>query len=171
MSATCSGMTRASWTRARPDRAHRVAPADLFLRAVPREARWRHVPDGGTRWVWVHAWVQRLVRGIADLANLPVASTARRIVVVNRVRASAAGSRPGDALRASLGRFAGIDAPHLVPDDRTGVDAAVLRGATLREAASGSPARRAIVALAALRVQPDQARRAPRRAIRFARRP
>ena len=113
--------------------------------------------------------VQRLVRGIADLASLPAASTARRIVVVNRVRASAAGSRPGDALRASLARFAAIDAPHLVPDDRAGVDAAVLRGATLREAASGSPARRAIVALAALLDAPAQAR--PRSAARFARRP
>ena len=55
------------------------------------------------------------------------------------------------------------------PDDRAGVDAAGLRGATLREAASGSPARRAIVALAALLAQPAQAR--PRRAARFARRP
>ncbi|HEY5518808.1 MAG TPA: hypothetical protein VIK17_04090 [Cellulomonas sp.] len=114
--------------------------------------------------------VQRLVRGITDLANLPVSITARRVVVVNRVRASAAGPRPGAALRHSLGRFAGIDHPHLVPEDRAAVDAAVLHGATLREASAGSPARRAIAALAALVTAPVAApdRSPGRREARFA---
>ena len=117
--------------------------------------------------------VQRLVRGIADLANVAVPVTARRVVVVNRLRTSAAGPRPSEAVRASLGRYAGIDAPHFVPDDRPGVDAAVLRGATLREASSGSPARRAIVALAALLTQPGATTDLPqgRRARRQGRRP
>ncbi len=101
--------------------------------------------------------IQRLVRGLTDLASLPVPVTARRVVVVNRVRSSAAGPRPGDAIGASLGRFAGVDAPHLVPDDRGGVDAATLRGVTLRESSSGSPARRAIAAIAAGLEQPARA--------------
>lgn len=117
--------------------------------------------------------IQRLVRGITDLANLAVPITARRVVVVNRVRASAAGPRPGAAISQSLGRYAGIDAPHLVPDDRAGVDAALLRGATLREASAGSPARRGIAALAAFLAEPVPAPDEPRArgATRFARRP
>ena len=110
--------------------------------------------------------VQRLVRGLADLANLPGVAQSRRIVVVNRLRASAAGPRPGEAIAASLQRFAGIDAPHFIPDDAAGVDAAVLRGATLREAAAGSPARRAIAVLAALVAEPVASpRRRGRRAL------
>ncbi|RYV50173.1 AAA family ATPase [Pengzhenrongella frigida] len=92
--------------------------------------------------------IQRLVRGLTDLATLPVAITGARMVVVNRVRASAAGPRPGVAIGQALGRYAGVDDPYLVPEDRAAVDAAVLRGATLLEVSPGSPARRAIAALA-----------------------
>ncbi|MGV8967331.1 MAG: AAA family ATPase [Cellulomonas sp.] len=98
--------------------------------------------------------IQRLVRGITDLAALPVPITAARTVVVNRVRASAAGPRPGPAIHESLGRYAGVEGAHLVPDDRPALDAAVLRGATLLEVAPGSPARRAIAALAATLTRP-----------------
>ena len=98
--------------------------------------------------------IQRLVRGITDLAGLPVPITAARTIVVNRVRASAAGPRPGAAIHESLGRFAGVEGAHLVPDDRAAVDAAVLRGATLLEVAPGSPARRAIAALAMTLTRP-----------------
>ena len=101
--------------------------------------------------------VQRLVRALIDLANLTVPVTGRRLVVVNRLRASAAGRRPAEALTETLRRYAGVDAPHFVPDDRAGVDAALLAGATLREAAAGSPARRAIAALAAQLVRPGPA--------------
>ncbi|QTE30292.1 AAA family ATPase [Pengzhenrongella sicca] len=93
--------------------------------------------------------IQRLVRGLADLALLPTAGAARRLVVVNRLRASAAGPRPGASVRESLARYAGVRDPHLVPDDRLAVDAATLRGTALRESAPGAPARRAIAALAA----------------------
>ena len=110
--------------------------------------------------------VQRLVRGLADLANLPEVAQTRRIVVVNRLRTSAAGPRPGEAIAASLQRFAGIEAPHVIPDDGAGVDAAVLRGATLREVAPGSPVRRAISGLAVLVAQPvTEPRRRGRRAL------
>ncbi|WP_407341821.1 CpaE family protein [Pengzhenrongella phosphoraccumulans] len=116
--------------------------------------------------------IQRLVRGIADLAALPVPITAARTVVVNRVRASAAGPRPGAAIQASLGRYAGVEEAVLVPDDRSSVDGAVLRGATLLEVAPGSPARRAIAALATTLTRPAVPARAPggmRRPGRFVR--
>jgi MinD-like ATPase involved in chromosome partitioning or flagellar assembly len=114
--------------------------------------------------------IQRLVRGITDLAALPV--TAVRVVVVNRVRASAVGPRPGVAIAESLRRYAGIDDAHFVPDDRAGVDAAVLRGATLLEASPGSPARRAVAALAARLARTPAAGDSPaaaRRALGFVR--
>lgn len=111
--------------------------------------------------------VQRLVRGLTDLSALPALPIARRVVVVNRLRVSAVGPRPGQALRASLDRYAGIEDPHFVPEDRAGVDAAVLRGAALREASPGSPARRAIAALAAQLAEPPLApvARASRRSL------
>lgn len=116
--------------------------------------------------------IQRLVRGLTDLANLAGPVAARRVVVVNRLRVSAVGPRPGEALRASLDRYAGIEDPHFVPDDRAGVDAATLRGASLLEASPGSPARRAIAALAVLLAQPAPVpgRSGRRRAIRPGRR-
>lgn len=116
--------------------------------------------------------IQRLVRGITDLAGLPVPITAARAVVVNRVRASAAGPRPGAAIHESLGRYSGVEGAHLVPDDRAALDAAVLRGATLLEVAPGSPARRAIAALARTLTHPAATTRrlgGPRRPRRFVR--
>lgn len=91
--------------------------------------------------------VQRLVRARAELAEL--ATRGRTSVVVNRVRSSAAGPRPGEAISDALERYAGIRAPHLVPDDRASLDRAMLEGRMLHETAPTSPARRAIAALAA----------------------
>lgn len=93
--------------------------------------------------------VARLVRALADLSDRElIRPGAQPVVVVNRVRASAAGPRANDAVREALARFAGVDEPVLVPDDRAACDSALLAGRTLREQASGSPARRAIAALA-----------------------
>ena len=91
--------------------------------------------------------LQRLVRGLGDLDDLGIPETRRR-VVVNRVRASASGSRPRQAIRDALRRYAGVDA-HLVPEDLAGCDGAVLAARTLTEHAPASPARRAVVELAA----------------------
>lgn len=88
--------------------------------------------------------VQRLVRGLGELP----AVRGRRIVVVNRVRASVAGPRPGDAVTRALARYAGVTDPLLVPDDAPALDAALLQGKVLREVAPTSPARRALAALA-----------------------
>lgn len=91
--------------------------------------------------------MQRLVRGLAEVAEVVRPGHARR-VVVNRVRASASGPRPQQAIRDALRRYAGVSAVHLVPEDRPALDGAVLAARTLREHAPGSPARRAVAALA-----------------------
>lgn len=89
--------------------------------------------------------LQRLVRALQELDQ--VTAPAPR-VVLNKVRASAVGPRPRDALAESLARFAGVSDPCFVPDDRESLDAALLTGRTLAEAAATSPARLAIAGLA-----------------------
>ena len=93
--------------------------------------------------------LQRLVRGLDELAEAGV-GPARRVVVVNRVRTSASGPRPGQAIADALHRYAGVPTVHLVPDDRAACDGAVLAGRTLREHAPASPVRRALADLAAV---------------------
>lgn len=90
--------------------------------------------------------LQRLVRSLADLDDLAV--TKQRVVVVNRVRASASGHRPREAIRDALRRYAGVAEVHFVPDDPGACDGAVLMAKTLVEHAPTSPARRALTALA-----------------------
>ncbi|SDQ08771.1 hypothetical protein [Quadrisphaera sp. DSM 44207] len=91
--------------------------------------------------------LQRLVRSLQDLAE--AVPTARPLVVVTRVRASAVGPSPRRRVLEALARYAGVHDPVLVPDDRPACDAALLAGRTLAEAAPSSPARAAIAALAA----------------------
>lgn len=90
--------------------------------------------------------LQRLVRALASLADLGV--TASR-VVVNRVRATASGPHPREAVRAALRRYAGVPDAVVLPDDQAACDGAVLRARTLAEHAPSSPLRRGIAALAA----------------------
>lgn len=90
--------------------------------------------------------IQRLVRGLSELADLGLGGT--RMVLVNRVRASVAGAHPGEAVQQALARYAGVTDAHVVPDDRPSLDAALLAARTLREVAPGSPARRALAAVA-----------------------
>lgn len=97
--------------------------------------------------------LQRLVRGLEDLAAVPAPVTLDRLVVVNRVRAATIGPRPRTTIRSTLTRFAGVD-PHLVPDDPAALDAGLLSGRSLVECAPGSPARAAFTDLA------DRVRRA-----------
>lgn len=91
--------------------------------------------------------LQRLVRGLDDLAEASPGSVPR--VVVTRVRASAVGSNPRRRVAEALGRYAGVENPVLVPDDREACDAALLAGRTLAEHAPASPARLAMADLAA----------------------
>jgi Flp pilus assembly CpaE family ATPase len=90
--------------------------------------------------------LQRLVRAVQDLDGL---DAPRPRVVVNKVRASAVGSRPERRIAEALARFAGLEDLTHLPWDQTSLDAAMLAGTTLREAAPQSPLRRAVLDLAA----------------------
>ncbi|GAA1643917.1 AAA family ATPase [Georgenia ruanii] len=105
--------------------------------------------------------MRRLVLALAELADSSVVrGEVQRVVVVNRVRTSAAGPHPERSILEALARFAAVTDAVLVPDDRPAVDRAVLHGRTLTDAAPGSPARLALQRLAArLAGLPDPARR------------
>lgn len=90
--------------------------------------------------------MQRLVRGLAELTEAGVGGV--RAVVVNRVRASASGQHPREAVREALRRYAGVDA-RVVVEDQPACDGALLRARTLAEHAPSSPVRRAVAGLAA----------------------
>lgn len=93
--------------------------------------------------------VRRLVLALGDLADRGfLRPGAERVVVVNRLRASAAGPRPSQSVTEALTRFADVTAPVLVPDDRAATDKAALHGRTLTEVAPSSPARLALHELA-----------------------
>lgn len=87
----------------------------------------------------------RFLRAWADLTE--VITTHRVHVVMNRVRGSAVGLGAANQVTNALRRFGGIDAAALVPHDQAGLDAAVLTGRTLRDAAPRSPARLGILRL------------------------
>lgn len=86
--------------------------------------------------------LQRLVRALQELAVAVPGAVPQ--VVVNRVRADSVGRNPRLRVREALDRFAGVSDPHLVPDDRSATDRALLAGRTLAEAAPDSPARTAL---------------------------
>ncbi len=90
--------------------------------------------------------LQRLVRGLQELGTVPSPSP---MVVVNRVRPGAVGSRPEARVSEALARFAGIEEVTFVPEDRAGLDVAMLEGRVLAECAPASPVRAAVRALAA----------------------
>lgn len=92
--------------------------------------------------------IQRLVQGLSDLAALPEATDARRVVVANRVRVAVAGASPERAVSDALARYASVARVWTVPCDAKACDAATLAGVALAEVAPRSAARRAIAALA-----------------------
>lgn len=93
--------------------------------------------------------IRRLVTALSELADSGmVRPGARRIVAVNRVRASAAGPSPERSIHEALARFADVHDALIVPDDRPGLDRAVLEARTLTAAAPASPARLAVESLA-----------------------
>ena len=91
--------------------------------------------------------LQRLIRGIGDLRE--VLPEVTPTVVVNRVRSTAIEGDAGAQIRAVLARYAGVEQVHLVPMDVAGLDAAAATGQTLQESSPGSPARQALIGLAA----------------------
>jgi Flp pilus assembly CpaE family ATPase len=91
--------------------------------------------------------LQRLVRGLADLRDVLPDRTP--YVVVNRVRKGPINGEPRQQITAALSRYAGIDDVTLVPYDRAGFDKAMASGRSLAEVAADSPAREALLPLAA----------------------
>lgn len=91
--------------------------------------------------------LQRLVHALGELDTLEVPS-ARRLVVVNRVRASASGARPEAAVRAALERYAAVRDATVLPEDRPTCDAALLAARTLHEQDPAAPVTRALDDLA-----------------------
>lgn len=91
--------------------------------------------------------MQRLVRALGALDELGLA--ARRRVAVNRVRASASGPRPREAVREALRRYAGVPDAVVLPEDQAACDGALLHARTLAEHAPSSPLRTALARLAA----------------------
>ena len=90
----------------------------------------------------------RLVHALDQLAEH--APGQAPVVVVNRLRESVVGTRPGQQVRDALARFAGVSAVQLLPDDPAGTDRALRLGRPLAEAAGSSRLRAAIAELSRL---------------------
>jgi len=106
--------------------------------------------------------LSRYLRAHVDLVETVAAG--RVIVVMNKVRASAIGLNPTAQVTQTLARFGGIVAAGMVPFDSAGLDAAILSGQSLADAAPRSPARLAIRDLVESRLlPPDPGRRRGRR--------
>lgn len=91
--------------------------------------------------------VPRLVKGLPDVAA--AAPGARLVVVVNKLRRSAAGRAPELGIREAWTRFSsGPAVEQFVPWDSEIFDEALLAGAVLAETAAGSAARAALGHLA-----------------------
>ena len=89
-------------------------------------------------------------------------------VVINRVRASAAGPSPQQALREALARFGGLEDVVLLPDDAATADACLLQGCTVLEQAPASTLGKALSALVDRidpRVAAARRTRSPRRSL------
>jgi Flp pilus assembly CpaE family ATPase len=90
--------------------------------------------------------LQRLVRGLGELRE--AVPGVQPLVVVNRLRPTAVPGHAEKEIAAALARYAGVEQLVCVPLDVAGVDAAVVAGRTLAEAAPASPVRQALAALA-----------------------
>jgi hypothetical protein len=80
--------------------------------------------------------LSRFLRAHVEL--LEHIETAQVSVVINRLRASAVGAGAQQQVRQTLHRFGGLDDPTFLPLDVAGVDAAVLSGKTVHDAAPRS---------------------------------
>ena len=111
--------------------------------------------------------VRRLLQ-LLDEMGASMNPAGRVEVVINRVRASAAGPSPQQALREALARFGGLEDIVLLPDDAATADACLLQGCTVLEQAPASALGKALSALVD-RIDPQvaAARRAasPRRSL------
>lgn len=90
--------------------------------------------------------VRRLLQLMDDLDG-DMQPTGRVEVVVNRVRASAAGPSPQRAVREALARFGGLEEVTVLPEDAQTADRCLMEGRSVLEAAPGSPLGRALAEL------------------------
>lgn len=90
--------------------------------------------------------VRRLLQLVGDL-HAEAVPPGRMEVVVNRVRASAAGPSPQEAVREAMGRFGGISDITLLPEDWSAADRCLLEGASVLGAAPTSALGRALAEL------------------------
>ena len=90
--------------------------------------------------------VRRLLQ-LLDEMGASMNPVGRVEVVVNRVRASAAGPSPQLALREALARFGGLEDIVLLPDDAATADACLLQGCTVLEQAPSSALGKSLRAL------------------------
>jgi Mrp family chromosome partitioning ATPase len=102
--------------------------------------------------------LQRLVRAVQDVSSVPAPAPR---VVVNKVRASAVGTRPERRISEALARFAGMEDLTFLPWDQVTLDGAMLAGCTLAEHAPQSEIR---LALAGPARTPDRSAAADTRA-------
>ena len=111
--------------------------------------------------------VRRLLQ-LLDEVGSSMSPTGRVEVIINRVRASAAGPSPQHALREALARFGGLEDIVLLPDDAATADACLLQGCTVLEGAPTSTLGKALSALVD-RIDPQAATarkaRSPRRSL------
>lgn len=90
--------------------------------------------------------VRRLLQ-LLDEMGASMNPAGRVEVVINRVRASAAGPSPQQALREALARFGGLEDIVLLPDDAATADACLLQGCTVLEQAPASALGKALSTL------------------------
>ena len=90
--------------------------------------------------------VRRLLQ-LLDEVGSSVTPAGRVEVVVNRVRSSAAGPAPQQALREALARFGGLEDIVLLPDDPAAADSCLLQGRSVLEGAPASALGKALSAL------------------------
>ena len=86
--------------------------------------------------------LSRFLRAHVDL--IETVAEGRVMVVMNKLRASAIGLNPVGQVTQTLSRFGGIESAAMIPCDGPALDAAILSGRTLADAAPKSAARVAI---------------------------
>jgi MinD-like ATPase involved in chromosome partitioning or flagellar assembly len=96
--------------------------------------------------------LSRFLRAHVDLVE--TVAEGRVVVVMNKIRASVIGLNPAAQVAQTLYRFGGIESAAMIPYDRAGLDAAILLGKTLADAAPRSPVRGAIRELVVTRLLP-----------------
>jgi Flp pilus assembly CpaE family ATPase len=112
--------------------------------------------------------LSRYLRAHVDLVE--TVAEGRVIVAMNKVRVSAIGLNPTGQVAQTLSRFGGISSAVMIPFDSAAMDAAILTGRTLADAAPRSAARVAIRELVTSTfLPPGAAEKSRRRGLRAVR--